>query len=156
MPKIFSVLLIFLLGSVGCQTMPPQPPGNIFSTSSTIPPPGTNSYALNSAPQASLIASTTPPHSGEVRPFTPDIPYSGSQEETEPAVQPFHSNQQAAAPTVAPEAAGSVKVAARSGDEIMIPISAFRTGTGLYSSDSPPSQSPGTASETTYVAPYQQ
>ena len=153
MSRILILLLMFLAGFAGCQTTPTQPLGNIFSPSTTIPPPGTNSYTVNSAPsQETLNAST---NSGEVSPFASNRPYADLapvQEEpkTETAVQPFHASQPE-------ETAGSVKAVARSGDEIAIPVSAFRSDTGLYSSDSGTSQSSaaGTTTVTTQVEPFQ-
>jgi len=164
MSRIPIVLLIFLVGFAGCQTTPTQPLGNIFSTATTIPPPGTNSYTINSAPQpgASVASTTTnPSNSDGVSPFAPNRPYAdsftSSQEKTETVIQPFNVSPQAETKPTAAETAGSVKVAARTGDEITIPVSAFRTDTGLYSGDSSTSQSPaaGTATETIRVVPFQ-
>ena len=153
MSRIPIVLLIFLLGIAGCQTTPTQPLGNIFSPATTIPPPGTNSYTVNSAPSPeTLTASNNPANSTDsegVSPFAPNRPYADSQGETKAALQPFQASQAPAEP------AGSVKVAARTGDEIMIPVSAFRSDTGLYSSDSSPPQSSATATETIHVTPFQ-
>ena len=152
MSRIPILLLVFLPGFIGCQTTPAQPLGNIFSQATTIPPPGTNSYTVNSAPsQETLTASNSPANSTDsegVSPFAPNRPYADSQDVTEAAVQPFGAQ----APV---ESAGSVKVAARTGDEIMIPVNAFRSDTGLYSSDSSPPQSSATATDTFYVAPFQ-
>ena len=152
MSRIPIILLIFLLGIAGCQTTPTQPLGNIFSPATTIPPPGTNSYTLNSAPlQETLNASNN--SSGKVSPFAPSQPYSTLHGETEPTLQPFQAGASQA--STEPVAAGSVKVAARAGDEIMIPVNAFRSDTGLYSSDSGTPQSSGTATETIHVVPFQ-
>ena len=153
MSRISIILLVFLFGFVGCQTTPTQPLGNIFSPTTTIPPPGTNSYVLNSAPSPETqTASTSPPSGGEVSPYSPNKPYADSvpSQETDTTVLPF-----AAQVPAEPVATGSVKVAARPGDEVMIPVSAFRTDTGLYSGDQGSSQSQaGTATESTFVAPY--
>ena len=153
MSRIPILLLVFLFGFVGCQTTPP-PLGNIFSPETTIPPPGTNSYTAGSAPtQETQVASTTPPSGGEVSPYSPSKPYAESQGETEATVQPFQAE---AAQVSTDPIAGSVKVAARTGDEIPIPVSAFRTDTGLYSGDQGTSQSPaGTATESINVGPFQ-
>ena len=157
MPRIITVLLLFLFGFIGCQTPPSQSLGNIFSPSSTIPPPETNSYTLNSAPPpGTLSASATPANPEAVSPFTPNRPYAedvSSQTQADTTLQPF----QGATVTTTTETAGSVRVAARAGDEVTIPISAFRTDTGLYSNDSNESKSSGTgsATETTYIGPFQ-
>ena len=156
MPRIFTILLVFLLSFAGCQTPPSRPLGNIFSPSSTIPPPETNSYTLNSAPPPGTLNASTTTSSDGVNPFAPNQPYAddvSAQTQTDTTLQPF---QTAAAPTTT-ETAGSVKVATRTGDEVTIPISAFRTDTGLYSNDSSESKSSGTgsATETTYIGPFQ-
>ena len=155
MSRILIILLILLFGFVGCQTTPTRPLGNIFSPSTTIPPPGTNSYVRNSAPPpGTQTASTSPPSGGEVSPYSPNKPYADpyapSQETTNTTVQPFASQ-----PPAEPVATGSVKVAAMAGDEVMIPVSAFRTDTGLYSNDSRESQAAGTATESIHVGPFQ-
>ncbi len=159
--------LVLLLGCLGCQTAPSQPLGNILAPPSTIPPPGTNSYTFNDAPPSvpnNPIPPTTQP--GSTSPFDPVNPSKG---ENGTAVRPYDPNLRAeAAPkaessqwTASSEApvepAGSVaKIAARTGDEIAIPVSAFRTGTGMYSGETHASRSSGTGSvtQTTHVAPY--
>jgi len=152
MSRILILLLVFLFGFVGCQTTPP-PLGNIFSPETTIPPPGTNSYTVNSAPsQETMNVSTPPPSGGEVSPFAPHRPYADPQGEAEITVQPFQAE---ATQVLSGPVEGSVKVAARTGDEIPIPVSAFRTDTGLYPNDSRESQAAGSATETTFVSPYQ-
>ena len=155
MSRISTLLLVFLLGFVGCQTAPTRPLGNIFSPETTIPPPGTNSYTTGSAPpQETQVASTNPPSGGEVSPYSPNRPYADPvpSEETDTTVLPFTSQ-----PPAESVSAGSVKVAARPGDEVMIPVNAFRTDTGLYSGDqgSSQSQAAGTATELIHVGPFQ-
>jgi len=158
-------IILFSLGFAGCQTASSPPLGNIFASSSTIPPPGTNAYTANSAPPGVLAAATNPPDANPdgVSPFAPNDPYANphtpSTEDSETAVQPFSQWTAAQVPVeTADPSAGSVKVAARTGDEITIPVSAFRTDTGLYSNDSRESQSAGTgtATETMFVGPFQE
>ncbi len=160
--------LILLLSCLGCQTAPSQPLGNILAPPSTIPPPGTNSYTFNDAPPQVPNNPVPPTNPGGTSPFDPINPSKG---ETGTAVRPFESNLRAeAAPKTESsqwtassnetqvESAGSVaKVAARTGDEIMIPVSAFRTGTGMYTDETHASRSTGTGSvtQTTYVSPFQ-
>ena len=85
-------------------------------------------------------------------PYSPNRPYAdpAPPQETDTTVQPFSSQ-----PPAESVSAGSVKVAARPGDEVMIPINAFRTDTGLYSNDSRESQAAGTATESIHVGPFQ-
>jgi len=159
MPRIFTVLLILLFSFAGCQTTPSAPLGNIFSPSTTIPPPETNSYTLNSAPPGSSTASTTPPNPDgtTVSPFAPNKPYAdpyaSANEETEKKLEPFQATTKEPATS---DTAGSVKAFARTGDEVTIPISAFRTGSGLYSNDSRESKSSetGSATETVNIVPF--
>jgi len=153
MSKITTILLIFLSGFVGCQTTPSAPLGNIFSPSTTIPPPETNSYTVNSAsPPGTLNAAADPANPEGVSPFAPNKPYANLHEPSQEDVQPF----QAATKSTVTETAGSVaKAPTRTGDEVMIPVSAYRTDTGLYSNDSRGSQSSGIATESVRLAPFQ-
>ena len=173
---------------IGCQSNPWKPGEALFplsSPSSTIPPPGTGSYTLNSAPQGSPSAANNYPpgstNSDGVSPFAPNRPYGDNANETEEnkengtAVQPFQSNLKVEA-EIAPKenwtaasdpkvsladagsvAAGSAQPITKTGDEIEIPVSAFRTGTGLYADGSLASKSAGTGTvtQTTYIAPFQ-
>ena len=184
-------LLAFAVGciaEVGCQSSPWKPGEALFpppSSSSTILPPGTGSYTLNSAPQgAPSSAGSYPPSStgsGNVSPFAPNRPYGENANEVEKsqengtAVQPFQSNLRAEADSTPQEnwtaashskaeiinagsvAAGSAQSAPRTGDEIEIPISAFRTDTGLYSNSTLASKSAesGTVTQTSYITPFQ-
>ena len=155
------------------------------SPSSTISPPGTGSYTPGSAPKDSSTpgsANNYPPSStgaGDVFPFAPNRPYGDNANETEKsqengtAVQPFQSNLRVEAETAPQEnwtaasqskaeiinagsvAAGASQPTARTGDEIEIPVSAFRTDTGLYANGSIASKSAGTVTQTSYIAPFQ-
>ena len=155
------------------------------SPSSTIPPPGTGSYTLNNAPQgAPSSTGSYPPSStgsGDVSPFAPNRPYGDNANEGEKskesgtALQPFQPNLKAEADSVPKEdwtvashskaeianagsvAAGSAQPVAKTGDEIEIPVSAFRTGTGLHTDGTLASKAAGagTVTQTSYIAPFQ-